>query len=65
MVSLLSRAEMAIEDVAHLISYANTRLTEPVCRKESRPALTRGTRAKDTHVPAWVFVGWSLGDSNP
>jgi hypothetical protein len=39
---------MAIEDIAHLVGHANTRVTEHVYRKELRPVLTRGASAMDT-----------------
>ena len=41
-VSLLSSSGMAIEDIAHLVGHADTRVTELVYRKELRPVLTRG-----------------------
>jgi len=42
---------MPIEDIAHLIGHANTRVTELVCRKELRPVLTRGAVAMDVLFP--------------
>jgi hypothetical protein len=42
---------MAIEDIAHLVGHANTRVTEMVYRKELRPALTRGAGAMDEMFP--------------
>jgi site-specific recombinase XerD len=50
-VSLLSSSGMPIEDIAHLVGHANTRLTELVYRKELRPVLTRGARAMDALFP--------------
>ena len=46
-VSLLSSAGIPIEDIAHLVSHANTRTTEKVYRKELRPVLRRGAKAMD------------------
>lgn len=46
-VSLLSNSGVAIEDIAHLVGHANTRVTEKVYRKELRPVLTRGAKAMD------------------
>ena len=42
---------MAIEDIAHLVGHANTRVTEMVYRKELRPVLTRGAGAMDELFP--------------
>ena len=42
---------MPIEDIAHLVGYANTRMTERVYRKELRPVLTRGAVAMDALFP--------------
>jgi hypothetical protein len=42
---------MPIEDIAHLVGHANTRLTELVYRKELRPVLTRGAVAMDLLFP--------------
>jgi integrase len=50
-VSLLSISGMPIEDIAHLVGHANTRVTELVYRKELRPVLTRGARAMDALFP--------------
>ncbi len=49
--SLLSSSGMPIEDIAHLVGHANTRVTELVSRKELRPVLTRGASAMDTLFP--------------
>ena len=47
-VSLLSSAGIPIEDIAHLVGNANTRITEKVYRKElRRPVLRRGAKAMD------------------
>ena len=45
-VSLLSSSGMPIEDIAHLVGHANTKTTEQVYRKELRPMLTKGARAR-------------------
>jgi site-specific recombinase XerD len=50
-VSLLSSSGMPIEDIAHLVGHANTRVTELVYRKELRPVLTRGAAAMDALFP--------------
>jgi integrase len=50
-VSLLSSSGMPIEDIAHLVGHANTRVTELVYRKELRPVLTRGAFAMDALFP--------------
>jgi integrase len=50
-VSLMSSSGMAIEDIAHLVGHANTRVTELVYRKELRPVLTRGAGAMDELFP--------------
>jgi site-specific recombinase XerD len=50
-VSLLSSSGMPIEDIAHLVGHANTRVTELVYRKELRPVLTRGAVAMDALFP--------------
>jgi hypothetical protein len=50
-VSLLSNSGMPIEDIAHLVGHANTRVAELVYRKELRPALTRGAVAMDVLFP--------------
>jgi integrase len=50
-VSLLSRSGMPIEDIAHLVGHAKTRVTELVYRKELRPVLTRGAFAMDALFP--------------
>ena len=50
-VSLLSSSGMPIEDIAHLVGHANTRVTELVYRKELRPVLTRGAVAMDVFLP--------------
>jgi integrase len=50
-VSLLSSSGMPIEDIAHLVGHANTRVTELVYRKELRPVLTRGAVAMDLLFP--------------
>jgi hypothetical protein len=42
---------MPIEDIAHLVAHANTRVTELVYRKELRPVLTRGAAAMDAVFP--------------
>ncbi len=42
---------MPIEDIAHLVGHANTRVTELVYRKELRPVLTRGAVAMDALFP--------------
>jgi hypothetical protein len=42
---------MPIEDIAHLVGHANTRVTELVYRKELRPVLTRGAVAMDLLFP--------------
>jgi hypothetical protein len=42
---------MPIEDIAHLVGHANTRVTELVYRKELRPVLTRGAVAMDVLFP--------------
>ena len=49
--SLLSSSGMPIEDIAHLVGHANTRVTELVYRKELRPVLTRGAVAMDSLFP--------------
>ena len=49
--SLLSSSGMPIEDIAHLVGHANTRVTELVYRKELRPVLTRGAVAMDALFP--------------
>lgn len=48
---------MPIEDIAHLAGHANTRVTEPVYRKELRPVLTRGASARTvpSHLSAQLF----------
>ena len=51
-VSLLSSSGMPIEDIAHLVGHANTRVTELVYRKELRPVLTRGAVAMDSLFPS-------------
>jgi integrase len=48
-VSLLSSTGLSIEDISHLVSHANTRVTESVYRKELRPA--RGAGAMDALFP--------------
>ena len=50
-VSLLSSSGLPIEDIAHLVGHANTRVTELVYRKELRPVLTRGAVAMDLLFP--------------
>ena len=50
-VSLLSSSGMPIEDIAHLVGHANTRVTELVYRKELRPVLNRGAVARDALFP--------------
>jgi integrase len=50
-VSLLSSSGMPIEDIAHLVGHANTRVTELVYRKELRPVLTRGAVAMGALFP--------------
>jgi integrase len=50
-VSLLSSSGMPIEDIAHPVGHANTRVTELVYRKELRPVLTRGAVAMDALFP--------------
>jgi integrase len=50
-VSLLSSSGMPIEDIAHLVGHANTRVTELVYRKELRPVLTRVAVAMDALFP--------------
>ena len=50
-VSLLSNSGMPIEDIAHLVGHANTRVTELVYRKELRPVLNRGAVARDALFP--------------
>jgi integrase len=50
-VSLLSGSGTPIEDIAHLVGHANTRVTELVYRKELRPVLTRGAVAMDALFP--------------
>ena len=50
-VSLLSSTGLAIEDISHLVGYANTWVTESVYRKELRPVLTRGAGAMDALFP--------------
>ena len=50
-VSLLSSSGMPIEDIAHLVGHATTRVTELVYRKELRPVLTRGAVAMDLLFP--------------
>jgi hypothetical protein len=50
-VLLLSSSGMPIEDIAHLVGHANTRVTELVCRKELRPVLSRGAVAMDALFP--------------
>jgi integrase len=50
-VSLMSTSAMAIEDIAHLVGHANTRVTERVYRKELRPVPTRGAAAMDAIFP--------------
>jgi integrase len=50
-VSLLSSSGMPIEDIAHLVGHANTRVTELVYRKDLRPVLTRGAVAMDALFP--------------
>ena len=42
---------MAIEDIAHLVGHANTRVAEMVYRTELRPVLTRGAEAMDELFP--------------
>jgi integrase len=48
---LLSSSGMPIEDIAHLVGHANTRVTELMYRKELRPVLTRGAVAMDALFP--------------
>jgi hypothetical protein len=50
-VSLLSSSGIPIEDIAHLVGHANTRVTELVYRKELRPVLTRGAFAMNALFP--------------
>jgi integrase len=50
-VSLLSSSGMPIEEIAHLVGHANTRVTELVYRKELRPVLSRGAVAMDALFP--------------
>ena len=50
-VSLLSSSGMPIEDIAHLVGHANTRVTELVYRKELRPVLTRGAARNGCSLP--------------
>jgi hypothetical protein len=50
-VSLLSSSGVPIEDIAHLVGHASTRVTETVYRKELRPVLRRGAAAKDCLFP--------------
>jgi site-specific recombinase XerD len=50
-VSLLSSSGMPIEEIAHLVGHANTRVTELVYRKDLRPVLTGGARAMDALFP--------------
>jgi hypothetical protein len=42
---------MPIEDIAHLVGHANTRVTELMYRKELRPVLARGAVAMDALFP--------------
>jgi integrase len=56
-VSLLSSSGTPIEDIAHLVGHANTRVTELVYRKELRPVLTRGAVAMDALFPQGR-AGW-------
>jgi site-specific recombinase XerD len=44
-VSLLSSSGVTIEEIAHLVGYGSTSVTERVYRKELRPVITRGARA--------------------
>jgi site-specific recombinase XerD len=60
-VSLLSSSGMPIEDIAHLVGHANTRVTELVYRKELRPVLTRGAGAMDALFPGHERVGKQFG----
>ncbi|WP_298457882.1 tyrosine recombinase XerC [uncultured Cellulomonas sp.] len=46
-VSVMSSSGVPIEDIAHLVGHASTKVTETVYRKELRPVLTRGARAMD------------------
>ena len=50
-VSLLASSRTPIEDIAHLVGHANTRVTELVYRIELRPVLTRGAVAMDALSP--------------
>jgi integrase len=50
-VSLLASSRTPIEDIAHLVGHANTRVTELVYRIELRPVLTRGAVAMDALFP--------------
>ena len=50
-VSLLSSSGMPIEDIAHLVGHASTRVTETVNRKKLRPVLRRGAAAMDSLFP--------------
>ena len=66
-VSLLSSSGMPIEDIAHLVGHANTRVTELVYRKELRPVLTRGAVAMDALFPDddGSRVGKQIGKQKP
>jgi len=55
---------MPLEDIAHLVGHANTRVTELVYRKELRPVLTRGAVAMDVLFPddeGRTHVGKQIG----
>ena len=67
-VSLLSSSGMPIEDIAHLVGHANTRVTELVYRKELRPVLTRGAVAMDVLFPddeGPTPIGKQIGKQKP
>ena len=59
---------MPIEDIAHLVGHANTRVTELVYRKELRPVLTRGAVAMDAlfrERRRLAHVGKRIGKQKP
>ena len=59
---------MPIEDIAHLVGHANTRVTELVYRQELRPVLTRGAVAMDVLFPddeGRTHVGKQIGKQKP
>jgi hypothetical protein len=57
-VSLLSSTGLSIEEIAHLVGHANTRVTEPLYCKELRPVLTRGAGAMDALFPDSTATPW-------